>query len=119
MSSTSVGDGGLASPLYKSVAAYVTNHVLVAAVPEMLLTVSGSTTETFTFKLSAGFLTGTLSVVEGQLRIDDGVIAARWAQPDIFESFGSYRPNSGSPSARTTSSTGRPSPPSATGRTSA
>jgi hypothetical protein len=45
-------------------------------------------------RLSEGFLTGTLTMVDGQLEIDDGVLAARWGQHDIFASLSSYRPGS-------------------------
>jgi hypothetical protein len=95
VSPSSVGDGGLLAPRYTTSGAYVANHVLVAAIPEVTLVFSGSTTETIAVRLTGGSLTGTLEWVDGQPRIIDGIIAARWAEPDIFASLASYRANSG------------------------
>ncbi len=91
VAASSVVDGGVVQPRYKSAGAYVNNHVLVAAIPEMEIVMSGGTNETITFRLSAGFLTGTLDYHDGAITIHDGIVSARWAQADIFAALGSYR----------------------------
>jgi len=97
VAASSVGDGGLSHPLYKSGGAYVANHVLVAALPEMEMTLSGGGMQTITVHLTSGFLTGTLDLVGNSLQISDGIIAGRWAEPDIFKAVSSYRTTTGAP----------------------
>lgn len=92
----SVTNGDLAMPVYKSAGAYVSNHVLVAAMPSVSLTISGEV-NTITMKLSEGVLTGTLASFGGTFRITDGVVAARWYEPDIFAALSSYRDSKGKP----------------------
>jgi hypothetical protein len=95
---SSVGDGGLANPLYRSLGAYVVNHVLVAGLPEMAVTMSGSGQQTITVTLTSGVLTGTLVPYPGGgFQISDGVIAGRWAEHNIFLALSSYRNDQGQP----------------------
>jgi hypothetical protein len=93
---TSVVGGDLAKPVYTSGGAYVSGGVLVAAMPSVSLQISGSI-NTITIKLSDGVLTGALSQVGQSWRITDGVIAARWFEPDIFAALSSYRDSNGMP----------------------
>jgi hypothetical protein len=93
---TSVVGGDLTKPVYTSAGAYVSGGVLVAAMPAMQLHISGAI-NTITIRLSEGVLTGTLSQIGQNWRITDGVIAARWHEPDIFAAFSSYRDSNGKP----------------------
>ncbi len=95
VSSSSLGDGGISSPLYTSKGAYVKNHVLVAPLPAMAMTISGGSKQTITVKLSSGVLTGTLEPLLGGFQITGGIIAARWAEHDIFMALSSYRDGDG------------------------
>lgn len=96
VSAASVTNGDITQPLYKSAGAYVANNVLVAAAPAVDLTISGAN-ERITIRLTAGVITGTLESLGTGWRIADGIIAARWYEPDIFAALSSYRSNSGSP----------------------
>jgi hypothetical protein len=89
-------DGDVTKPLFKSEGAYVAGGVLVAAIPSVPITISGGH-ETITIKLTAGVLTGTLQQGGPNWFIDDGILAARWFEDDIFAALSSYRNNSGSP----------------------
>jgi len=90
ISATCVMGGDPQKPLFASKGAYVTSHVLVAAMPSVALTISGGV-ETITFHLTGGVVTGTLSGPPGHLQITDGVMAARWQAQDIFNALSSYR----------------------------
>jgi hypothetical protein len=96
VSATAVTGGDITKPLYVSPGAYVANHVLVAAIPSVAMTISGGT-QTITITISDGVLTGTLTPVGNDWEISDGILAGRWAEPDIFAAFGSYRDNNGKP----------------------
>ena len=94
--STSVGDGGVNDPVFKSTGAYVAGGVLVASMPITELTISGGSS-TISVKLSSGVLTGNLVEKAGGWSLQNGVIAARWALSDVFKSLSSYRDNNGMP----------------------
>lgn len=94
VSATSVEGGDVTKPLFKSAGAYVANKVLVAATPSVGFTVAG-TNERITINLTGGVITGTLDDPGTGFRISDGIIAARWHEPDIFAALSSYRSNGG------------------------
>ncbi|MFT3769037.1 MAG: hypothetical protein QM820_26655 [Minicystis sp.] len=96
VSATSVMDGDVTKPLVVSAGAYVANNVLVAAIPSVAFTISGMN-ERITITMTAGVLTGTLQSQGNGWHIADGIIAARWHEPDIFTALSSYRNNSGKP----------------------
>lgn len=94
VSATTVENGDVTKPLFKSAGAYVANRVLVAAAPEVAFTISGAN-ERISIKMTAGVFTGTLDSLGTGWRIADGIIAARWHEPDIFAALSSYRNNGG------------------------
>ncbi|APR80016.1 Hypothetical protein A7982_05363 [Minicystis rosea] len=94
VSATSVQDGDVTKPLVVSAGAYVSNNVLVAAIPSVAFTISGMT-ERITITMTAGVLTGTIQSQGNGWRIADGIIASRWHEPDIFAALSSYRSNTG------------------------
>lgn len=96
VSATSVTNMDLSMPVYKAAGAYVANRVLVAAIPSVAFTISGGTQQ-ITVKLTAGVFTGTLQPVGLSWRIPDGIIAARWYEPDIFAALSSYRDSNSGP----------------------
>lgn len=93
---SSVMNDAVTMPIYTSKGAYVANHVLVATMPSVSLTIAGDT-NTITMKLTSGVLTGTLASLGTLWRIADGTIAGRWYEPDIFAALSSYRDNKGKP----------------------
>jgi hypothetical protein len=97
VTASSVMNGDITKPVYVSMGAYVSNHVLVAALTTVPLTISGSTMQTITITLSEGVFTGTLSGVGNNWEVTDGILAARWAQEDIFGALSSYRNGMGQP----------------------
>jgi hypothetical protein len=96
VSATSVLGGDVTKPIITSKGAYVSNHVLVAAVPSVPITIAGAH-EQITITMSAGVVTGTLQSQGNGWHISDGIIAARWYEPDIFTALSSYRDNNGKP----------------------
>ena len=53
--------------------------------------------ERITITMTSGVFTGTLDSLGPAWRITDGVIAARWHEPDIFAALSSYGGNGGDP----------------------
>lgn len=89
------GDAG-GVPIYKSAGAYVSDNVLVAALPTASLVISGGI-ETITINISGGVLTGRLQGAGGLFRLTDGIIAGRWREKDVFGALSSYRDSNGKP----------------------
>jgi hypothetical protein len=77
-------------PLYESQGAYVAHGTLVAAMPN-ILAVLGSTDSSISLRLTDGVITGALAKDAGGWKLTGGVLAARWAQQDIFAALSSYR----------------------------
>jgi hypothetical protein len=98
---SSLGDGGVKDPLYKSSSGYVSQGTLVAAMPTGELNFSGST-EQIKFTFSGAFLTGQLSKANNLWAIKDGVLAGRWPIGEVFKAVSSYRDNNGNPICQTT-----------------
>jgi hypothetical protein len=96
VSAASVQNGDVNQPLFKSAGAYVANKILVAATPSVAFTIAG-TKEQIAVRFTGGVITGTLDDPGTGYRISDGIIAARWYEPDIFGALSSYRNNSGDP----------------------
>lgn len=90
VTNASVMNGDMTKPVYTSKGAYVTNNMLVAAIPSVALTISGGQ-ETITITVTGGVLTGTLTGPPGHREITDGILAARWKEHDIFAALSSYR----------------------------
>lgn len=70
-------------PRYVDPGAYVVDSVLVASLPALGLAFDGGAT----VRLSGGFITGRIVAEGGGYRIDDGVLAGRWALSDVFETL--------------------------------
>jgi hypothetical protein len=96
VSASSVGDAGIADPLYVSDGAYVSNGVLVGSMPTGEVTLQGGASATITVRLSAGVLTGTLTG-DGPYSLRGGIFAGRWALKDVFKAISSYRNDQGAP----------------------
>jgi hypothetical protein len=96
ISGDSVQNGDYKQPKYRSTGAYVAGGVLVAAIPDALITFSG-TNQTITIHVTGGVLTGTLVGAGATWRIADGVLAARWSDHDIFAALSTYRDSNGLP----------------------
>jgi hypothetical protein len=94
---SAVGDGGVATPLFRSNGAYVTNGVLVATMPTVEVTFHGGELDTFGVRVLSGVLTGSLGEGIGGYDLQGGVLAGRWALPDIFQSLSRYRDDDGNP----------------------
>jgi hypothetical protein len=94
---TSVGDAGVASPLFHSNGAYVSQGMLVATMPTTEMTIHGGGLDSITVHLTAGVLTAHLVQINGQWHLQNGTLAARWALTDVFKAIGSYRDNNGKP----------------------
>jgi hypothetical protein len=99
--SSSIGDGGVADPLYKSKSGYVSQGTLVAAMPTGELNFSG-TTEQIKFRFSGAVITGQLTKTGNLWSIKGGVLAGRWPIAEVFKAVSSYRDNNGNPICRTT-----------------
>lgn len=89
-------DADSGAPLYRSKGAYVSNNVLVAALPTAALAISGGT-ERITINITGGVLTGELQNAGGVLRITNGILAGRWREEDVFKALSSYRDSDGKP----------------------
>lgn len=83
-------------PVYQSAGAYVSNNVLVAALPTASLVISGGM-ETITINVTGGVLTGTLQGAGGLFRLTNGILAGRWREADVFKALSSYRDSNGKP----------------------
>lgn len=86
----------LEKPLYASSGAYVSHGTLVAALPN-ILAVFGATAGSVSLRLTDGVVTGTLTQSATGWTLGNGVLAARWAEPDIFATLSSYRDGSNLP----------------------
>lgn len=74
----------LENPKYVDDAAYVTNHVLVASLPEAGIALDATGAG---INLVGGFLTGTLEQVGGAWHLTNGTLAGRWPLADLFGAF--------------------------------
>lgn len=93
---TSVSNDDPDQPVYKSDGAYVSNGVLVAALPSIEMTL-GSAEDAMTLHLTGGVLTGRLDERAAGWTLTDGIIAARWRIEDVFRGLSTYRDNNGKP----------------------
>jgi hypothetical protein len=91
---TSVGDGGLANPVYTSQGAFVSGGVLVAAVPEVQIDFGGQAG--FFIDVVGGVLTGNLVKDGTGWKITNGIIAGRWPTAQVFRSLGAIHGPGGS-----------------------
>jgi hypothetical protein len=82
---TSLEDGiTLEKPRFTDPKGYVTDGVLVASVPEVLLNLN-ATNGDLGFLLTAGTVMGTLAEVNGRYKLTNGIVAARWRITDAFK----------------------------------
>jgi hypothetical protein len=96
ISETSLLANNLDKPLYRSQGAYVAHGTLVAAMPN-ILAVLGATDSTISLRLTDGVITGALAKDAVGWKLTSGVLAARWAQQDIFAALSSYRDGNNQP----------------------
>lgn len=76
----------LEQPRYFDGAAYVSDHVMVASLPEAGVALSADGAG---INLTAGFLTGRLEQSGGAWSLREGVLAGRWALTEVFATMSS------------------------------
>jgi len=96
VSQSSLVGSNLNKPLYTSAGAYVSHGVLVAAIPN-ILAILGGTDSSISFRLTDGVITGALAQKPTGWALSGGILAARWAAPDIFATLSSYRDGNNMP----------------------
>jgi len=83
VSSASLMNGDLNTPVDVDVNAYVTDHVLVASVPAMTIRFQGSL-GFFIVKSQATTISATIQEAGGAFRLVQGVAAGRWRTQDVL-----------------------------------
>jgi hypothetical protein len=71
----------LEQPKYLDAGAYVTNHVMVASLPQAGIVLSSDGAG---IHLVGGFLTGRLEQMDGAWHLRDGTLAGRWPTANLF-----------------------------------
>jgi hypothetical protein len=95
ISTTSLADGkSVSKPLYVDDNAYVSGGVLVAGIAHSEIRFAGSI-ESITMRLTGGQIVATLTKGPNGYALKDGILAARWALPDVFFAISSFRDNNG------------------------
>lgn len=95
ISADTVGPAGdTTDPVYVSNGAYVAGGVLVATLPSAEFRFSGSAS-TIGVRLVGGVLSGKVLVEPAGTRIQDGLIAARWTEKDVFAALSTFRGQGG------------------------
>lgn len=99
VSTTGLADGkSIDSPKFRNLQAYVSNHVLVASLPQSSFALGGTGVNTVTLRLTGGIVTAEIVKTDaGGWALQNGVLAGRWTIPDIFLSLSSFRDNNGDP----------------------
>lgn len=99
ISTTALADGkNVDNPKFRNLQAYVSNHVLVASLPQSSFTLGGSGVSTVTIRLTGGIVTAEIvKNAAGAWALTNGVLAGRWTLPDIFLSLSTFRDNKGEP----------------------
>jgi hypothetical protein len=103
ISTTALADGKTVDDAkFKNLQAYVSNHVLVASLPQSSFTLGGTGVNTVTIRLTGGIVTAEIVALDagGTWGLRNGVMAGRWTIPDIFLSLSSFRDNNGAPICR-------------------
>jgi len=77
-----IKNGNVDDPLYVDPNAYVTNNVVVASLPNTIFNLNGST-GFFGVRLTGGTAMATIAQENGQWKLKDGLVAARWALKDV------------------------------------
>ncbi|MSP26504.1 MAG: hypothetical protein EXR75_15425 [Myxococcales bacterium] len=86
----------LTKPRYLDVAAYVSDHVLVASIPDTKLELAGQQSRV-ALQSSGGGIMATLEKSALGWNIKAGVITGRMGDEQVFEMIASYRNNEGEP----------------------
>ena len=99
ITTTALADGKTVdNPKFRNLQAYVSNHVLVASLPQSSFSLGGAGVSTVTIKLTGGIVTAEIVKTDaGGWALTNGVLAGRWALPDIFTSLSTFRDNKGEP----------------------
>ena len=100
VSTTALADGkSVDKPKFKNLQAYVSNHVLVASLPQSSFTLGGTGVSTVTIRLTGGIVTARIVRTDGggPWTLREGVFAGRWSLPDVFLSLSTFRDNNGAP----------------------
>jgi hypothetical protein len=92
------GEGGapgytVDAPLYTDPAAYVTDQVVVASLPSSGIVLNE---EGAFLRLTGGFVTGRLELMDGRWYLHDAVLTGRWRMTDFFEAI-AYMTSGGEP----------------------
>lgn len=89
------GEGTIESPRYEDPHGYVTDSTMVASLPGGSELVLAGGASRMALRFTGGLVTGTILDEAGRWTLQDGLIAARLSEEDLFYSLSSFRGEQG------------------------